>query len=69
MDFFNANFKKQQESITNQISNTVENINHNLDLEGLINLRKLYANTPSLVILRNKIIKLREVCRKTAIDL
>ena len=38
MDFFNSNLKKQQES--------VKNTNRNLDIEGLINLRKLYTNNP-----------------------
>ena len=41
---FNTNFKKQQESVTNQISMKTKNTNHNLDIEGIINLRKLYAN-------------------------
>ena len=50
MDSFNANFKKQRESTANQISNETKNTNHNLEKEGLINLRILYV-TPLLVIL------------------
>ena len=42
IDFFNANFKKQRQSVANQISYKAKNANHNLDIEGLINLRKLY---------------------------
>ena len=39
-------FKKQRESVANQISNKSENTNHNLGIEGLINLRKLYTINP-----------------------
>ena len=73
MHSFNANFKKQRESVTNQISNKAKNANHNLGI-GLINLRKLYTN--NLIIgylninsLRNKITKLREVRSKGPINL
>ena len=74
MDSFNANFKKQRESVTNHISNKAKNANHNLDIEGPINLRKLYTNNPiigylNIDSLRNKITLLREVCRKAPIDL
>ena len=41
---FNTNFKKQQESVTNEISIKTKNTNHNLDIEGIINLMKLYTN-------------------------
>ena len=60
--------------MANQISNKAKNTNHNLDIEELINLRKL--NTNNLIIgylninsLRNKITQLREVCRKVPTDL
>ena len=71
---FNANFKKQRKSVANPISNKAKNTNHNLDIEGLINLRKLYTNkriTGYLNVnsLRNKITQSREVCRKAAMDL
>ena len=66
---FNANFKNQRESVANQISNKAKNTNYNLDIEELINLRKLFSN--NIIIgylninsLRNEITKLREVCRK-----
>ena len=74
IDSFNANFKKQQESVANQISNKAKNTNYNLDIEELINLRKLYTN--NLIIgylninsLRNRITELRKVCRKAPIVL
>ena len=71
---FNANFKKQRESIANQISNKPKNTNHNLSIEELINLRKLYTNNPiigylNINSLKNKITQLREVSRKAPIDL
>ena len=74
MDSSNTNFKKQRESITNQISNRAKNINHYLDMKGLINLRKLYANNfiigyHNINSLTNKITQLREVFKKAAIDL
>ena len=70
---FNANFKKQPESVANQISNEAKNTNHKLDIEELINLRKLYTNNPiieylNINSLKNKITQLREVCRKAPID-
>ena len=73
MHSFNANFKKQRESVTNQISNKAKNANHNLDI-GLINLRKLYTNNPIIGYLninspRNRITRLREVRSKALIDL
>ena len=71
---YNANFKKQRESVANQISNKAKNTNHSLDIEELINLRKLHTN--NLIIgylninsLRNKIAQLRLVCRKAPINL
>ena len=72
--FFNANFKKQRESVANQISNKAKNTNHNLDIEGLINLRKFYTSNPIIGYLKinsmkNKITQLREVFRKAPIDL
>ena len=71
---FNANFKKQRESVANQISNKAKNTNHNLYIEELINLRTLYTNNPiigylNINSLRNKITQLREVYRKAPIDL
>ena len=74
INFFNKNFKNQQESVANQISNKAKNTNHNLDIEELINLRKLYINNPiigylNINSLRNKITQLREVCGKPPIDL
>ena len=56
----NENLKNQQESVANQISNKPKNTNHNLDIEELINLRKLYTNNPIIGYLnihspRNKI--------------
>lgn len=74
MDSSNTNFKKQRESITNQISNKAKNINHYLDIKGLINLRKLCANNSiigylNINSLTNKITQLREVFKKAAIDL
>ena len=69
IDSFNWNLKKQQESVANQIHSKTKNTNHNLDIEGLINLSNsniLYLNINSL---RNKIIQLREVCRKAPNDL
>ena len=73
-DSFNANFKKQRESVANQISNKAKNTNHNLDIEEIINLRKSYIN--NLIIgylninsLRNKIPQLRYVFRKAPINL
>ena len=70
----NENLKNQQESVANQISNKPKNTNHNLDIEELINLRKLYTNNPIIGYLnihspRNKITWLREVCGKAPIDL
>ena len=47
MDSFNANFKKQRESVTNQIIHETKNRNHKLDTEELINLRKLFTDNPS----------------------
>ena len=74
LDSFNANFRKQRERITNEISNPREDANQNLDIKGLKDLRKLY--TSNLVIgylningLRNKIAQLRKVWRKAKIDL
>ena len=74
MNYFNSNFKEQRESVTNQISHKAKNTNHNLDMEGLINLRKLYANNPiigylNINSLRNKVTQLRDVCRKAPIEL
>ena len=71
---FNANFKNQRESVANQISNKAKNTNYNLDIEELINLRKLFSNNSIIGYLntnslRNEITKLREVCRKARIDL
>ena len=43
---FNANFKKHGESVANQISNKAKNTNYSLEIEELINLRKLYTNNP-----------------------
>ena len=73
MDSFNANFKKQRENVANQVSNKAKNTNHNLDIEGLINLRKLHTNNPIIGYLNtnslgNKITQLRKVCRKASID-
>ena len=63
-----------RENVANQISNKAKNTNHNLDIEELKNLRKLYNNNPIIGYLninspRNKITQLREVCRKAPIDL
>ena len=74
IDSFNTNFKEQQESIAYQISNKVKNTNHNLDIEGLINSRKLYTNNPiigylNIDSLRNKITQLRKVSKKAPTDL
>ena len=74
MDSFNANFKKQPESAINQTSNKANTTNHNLDIERLIILRKLYTNNPiigylSINCLRNKITQLRKVFWKATIDL
>ena len=74
MDSSNTNFKKQRESITNQISNKAKIVNHYRDIKGLINLRKLYANNSIIGYLNsnsltNKITQLREVFKKAAIDL
>ena len=73
MDSFNANFKKQRENVANQVSNKAKNTNHNLNIEGLINLRKLHTNNPIIGYLNtnslgNKITQLRKVCRKASID-
>ena len=73
IESFNANFKKQRESVANQISNKAKNINYNLDIEELISLRKLHTNNPIIGYLninshKNKITQLREVCRKAPID-
>ena len=69
-----ANIKKQRESVANQISNKAKNTNHNLDIEELINLRKLDTNNIIIGYLninspRNKITQLKEVCRKAPTDL
>ena len=74
MDSFNVNSRKQRESVTNQISNKAKKTNHNLDMEGLINLRKLYTKTPitgylNINSFRNEITQIREVCRKAPIYL
>ena len=45
MDYCNAIFKKQRESVINQISNKAKTTNHNLDIEGLINSKQLYTNS------------------------
>ena len=71
---YNANIKKQRESVANQISNKAKNTNHNRDIEELINLRTLHTNNPiigylDINSLENKITGLREVCRKAPIDL
>ena len=71
---FNENFKNQWESVANQISNKAKNTNQNLDIEKLIDLRKLYNNNPiigylNINSLRNKITQFREVCGKAPIDL
>ena len=74
IDSFKANFKKQRESVANQISNKAKNTNYNLDIEELMYLRKLctsnsiigYLNINSL---RIKITQLREACSKAPIDL
>ena len=73
IDSFNANFKKQRESVANQISNKAKNTNHNLDIEELINLGKLDSNNPIIGYLsinsrRSKITQLKEVCRKAPTD-
>ena len=74
IDSINANFNKQRESVANQISNKAKNTNHNLDIEEIIDLRKLYNNNPiigylNINSLRNKITQFREVCGKAPIDL
>ena len=74
MDSFNANFKKQPESVINQTSNKAKTTNHNLDIERLIILRKLYTNNPiigylNINSLRNKITQLRKVFWKATINL
>ena len=48
------------------MSNKAKNANHNLDIEGLINLRKFYTNNCiigylNINSLKNKITQLREV--------
>ena len=68
IDSFNANFKKQWKSVANQISNKAKNTNHNLDIDELINFRKLCTNNSiigylNINSLRNKLTQLREVCR------
>ena len=65
---------KTAESVANQLSNKAKNTNHNLDIEELINLRKLYTNNAivgylNINSLRNKITQLKEVCRKAPIEL
>ena len=45
MDYCNAIFKKQRESVINQISNKTKTTNHNLDIEGLINSKQSYTNS------------------------
>ena len=50
-------------------NNKANNTNHNLDIEGLINLRKLYTNNPiighlNINSLRNKIIQLKGSLQK-----
>ena len=70
---FNANFKKQRENLANKITNKAKNTNHNLHIEELLNLGKLYANNPiigylNINSLKNKMTQLREVCRKAPID-
>ena len=74
LNSFNENFKNQRENVANQISNKAKNTNHNLDIEELINLRKLYTNNPiigylNINSLRNKITQLREICGKAKTDL
>ena len=69
-----ANFKKQWESVANEITNKAKNTNHNLDIEEVINLGKLYTNNPiigylNINSLRNKITQLTEICGKAPIDL
>lgn len=51
MDSFNANFKKQRESVTNQIIHETKNRNHKLDTEELINLRKLFTDNPIIGVI------------------
>ena len=74
IDTYNANFKKLQESAANQINSQGNSENQNLDIKGIIDLRKLYTN--NLIIsylninsLRNKITKLRKIFKKATIDL
>ena len=74
IDTYNANFKKLQESAANQINSQANNENQNLDIKGIVDLRKLYTN--NLIIsylninsLRNKITKLRKIFKKATIDL
>ena len=40
MDSFNANFKKQRESLINQISNKAHDTIDNIDIEGITNFSK-----------------------------
>ena len=74
MDSFNTIFKKHRESTTNEASNTKQNVNQNLDIEGLIYLRKLCINNLiisylNINMLKNKTTRIREICRNVAIDM
>ena len=62
---FNANFKKQRESVVNQISNKAKNTNRNLDIEELINLRTLYTNNAIIGYLN--IISLRNIITRSTL--
>ena len=83
MNSFNSNLKKQRETVTNHISSKFKNTNQNKDikeliklkeLKELINLKTLCTNNSiirclTINSLGNKIIQLREVCKKTPINL
>ena len=56
LNYFNS--KEPQVSVTNKISNKTKNTNQNLDIEGLIDLRKMCS-----------INQLKQVCRKASIHL
>ena len=74
MDSFNTIFKNHRESTANEASNTKQNVNQNLDIEGLIYVRKLCINNPiisylNINMLKNKTTRIREICRNVAIDM
>ena len=50
MDSFNANFKKQHESVNNKISNQAKNSIQDLVIEELTDSRKLYTNNTILIL-------------------